>query len=53
MRPTLEALKQELVNRNIYLSHQRLKLLEYLTQNTCHPSVDRIYTVLLKEIFTL
>lgn len=53
MPPTFEDLKQELTDRKIYLSHQRLKVLEYLTQNTCHPTVDRIYTDLQKEISTL
>lgn len=53
MRPTFEDLKQELTDKKIYLSHQRLKVLEYLTQNTCHPTVDRIYTDLQKEISTL
>ncbi|HAF60322.1 MAG: transcriptional repressor [Clostridiales Family XIII bacterium] len=54
MELKLEELKQDLKRRNINLSHQRLKVLEYLTQNRCHPTVDQIYTDLLhKEIPTL
>lgn len=53
MIPSLEELKQELKNRNISMSFQRLKVLEYLTSNRCHPTVDRIYTDLHPEIPTL
>jgi Fur family peroxide stress response transcriptional regulator len=53
MELKLEELKQDLKRRNINLSHQRLKVLEYLTQNRCHPTVDQIYTDLHKEIPTL
>ena len=53
MKPLFEDLKQELKMKNISLSHQRLKVLEYLTQNQCHPTVDQIYTDLHKDIPTL
>ena len=53
MDPTFEDLRQELKTKNIGLSHQRLKVLEYLTQNRCHPTVDQIYTELQKDIPTL
>lgn len=53
MRSSFEELKQELKTKNIHLSHQRLKVLEYLTQNPCHPTVDQIYSDLHKEISTL
>jgi Fe2+ or Zn2+ uptake regulation protein len=53
MKTTLEDLKQELKNNNIHLSHQRLKVLEYLTQNHCHPTVDQIFIDLHKDISTL
>lgn len=46
-------LKQELKEKSINLSHQRLKVLEYLYNNRCHPTVDKIYTDLHKEISTL
>lgn len=53
MKTSFEDLKQELKIRNIHLSHQRLKVLEYLTQNHCHPTVDQIFTDLYKEMSTL
>lgn len=53
MKPLFEDLKQELKTKNISLSHQRLKVLEYLTQNQCHPTVDQIYTDLHQDIPTL
>lgn len=48
-----ENLQKELKNRNINLSYQRLKILEYLAQNQCHPTVDQIFTDLQKSISTL
>jgi Fe2+ or Zn2+ uptake regulation protein len=53
MKASLEDLKQELKINKINLSHQRLKVLEYLTQNQCHPTVEQIFTDLHKEIPTL
>lgn len=53
MKPSFDELKKELKLKNIYLSHQRLKVLEYLTLNQCHPTVDQIFTDLQKEIPTL
>ncbi len=53
MKTSLEDLKQELIYKNIHLSYQRLKVLEYLTQNHCHPTVDQIFTDLHKDISTL
>lgn len=53
MEPSFEALKQELKTKQINLSHQRLKVLEYLTQNRCHPTVDQIFTGLQKDLATL
>lgn len=53
MKPSLEYLRQELKAGNIHLSHQRLKILEYLAQNQCHPTVDQIFTNLQREISTL
>jgi Fe2+ or Zn2+ uptake regulation protein len=46
-------MRKELKKRNINLSYQRLKVLEYLAQNQCHPTVDRIFTDLQKDISTL
>jgi Fe2+ or Zn2+ uptake regulation protein len=53
MGTTLEALEKELKSRNIHLSYQRLKVLEYLFENRCHPTVDQIFTGLHKDIPTL
>ena len=53
MKPSFEDLKQELKIKNINLSYQRLKVLEYLSQNQCHPTVEQIYTDLQKDIPTL
>ncbi|MDR7855294.1 Fur family transcriptional regulator [Tissierella sp.] len=53
MKTTFENLSQELKNKNIRLSHQRLKVLEYMTNNRCHPTVDQIYNDLHKEIPSL
>lgn len=53
MNITFEELTNELKNKNIRLSHQRLKVLEYINNNKTHPTVDQIYTDLQKEIPTL
>lgn len=53
MTDSLEQLKTELSRHNIKLSYQRLKILEYLTQNRTHPSVDTIYNDLKDSITTL
>lgn len=53
MKPSFEDLKQELKSRSINLSHQRLKVLEYLAVNPCHPTADQIFTSLQKDIPTL
>jgi Fur family peroxide stress response transcriptional regulator len=53
MKPSLEDFKKELKMKNIRLSYQRLKVLEYLTRNQCHPTVDKIFTDLQKDIPTL
>ena len=45
----LAALKE----KNIRLSHQRLKVLAYLCQHLCHPTVDQIYQALRREVPTL
>ena len=49
----IEDILQDLKNKGIHLSHQRIKVLEYLTQNLEHPTVDRIYMSLQQEIPTL
>ncbi|WMJ78868.1 MULTISPECIES: Fur family transcriptional regulator [unclassified Sedimentibacter] len=46
-------LLNELKDNKIRLSHQRLKILEYLTQNHNHPTADQIYNGLHDEVPTL
>jgi len=53
LKLTFEDLSRELKNRNIRISHQRLKVLEYLMINRSHPNVDQIYNDLQKEVPTL
>lgn len=53
MKVKYEDLLSELKNKNIRLSHQRLKVLEYLTQNYNHPTADQIYNGLHDEVPTL
>ena len=53
MEPSYEKIEGELRKRNIKLSHQRLKVLEYLTVNRSHPTVDQIFIGLRKDMPTL
>ena len=53
MKPVLEDLKKKLKLKNIHLSYQRLKVLEYLIQNQCHPTVDQIFIGLQKSMPSL
>ncbi len=53
MEPSLESLSAEWKKRNIRLSYQRIKVLEYLTKYKSHPTVDQIYCNLLHEVTTL
>lgn len=53
MNPSFGEFKKEISRKGINLSHQRLKVLEYLYQNQCHPTVDQIFVDLQKDIPTL
>ena len=53
MEPTLITLSAELEKKNIRLSYQRLKVLEYLSKNKNHPTVDQIYNDLVDDVPTL
>jgi len=53
MNVQFENLSDELKGKNIRLSHQRLKILEYLTQNYNHPTADQIYNGLHDDVPTL
>jgi Fur family transcriptional regulator, peroxide stress response regulator len=47
------SLKEEMKKRKIPLSYQRLKILEYLSKNLCHPTVEQIFSHLLVSVPTL
>lgn len=53
MKLNFEELTKELKDKNIRLSHHRLKVLEFLNDNRIHPTVDQIYIELHKELPTL
>lgn len=53
MNENFEYLKEALQNNNIRPSHQRLKVLEYLSNNKTHPTVDEIFHHLKEEVPTL
>jgi len=48
-----ENMSNKLKKNKIRLSYQRLKVLEYLSKNHGHPTVDQIYNDLRKEVPTL
>jgi Fe2+ or Zn2+ uptake regulation protein len=50
---TIENAKTFLSQVGINPSYQRLRILEYLLNNLCHPTVDMIYSELIREIPTL
>lgn len=49
----LSELSHTLKTKNIRLTHQRLKVLEYLTENSNHPTAEQIYCALKGEIPSL
>ena len=53
MNKTLLELSNELKKNNIRLTHQRLKVLEHLSNSTNHPTVEQIYNALKKEVPSL
>jgi len=50
---TIENAKTFLSKVGINPSYQRLRILEYLLNNLCHPTVEMIYSELIREIPTL
>lgn len=50
---SIENAKTFLTDVGINPSYQRLRILEYLINNRCHPTVDMIYNELIHEIPTL
>ncbi|HEX7561533.1 MAG TPA: transcriptional repressor [Candidatus Humimicrobiaceae bacterium] len=53
MNPIFESLSGELLKKEIRPSYQRIKIFEYLMTQKSHPTVDRIFNDLIKEIPTL
>ena len=53
MNQKIENLAGKLLEKDIKPSYQRIKILEYLTINKTHPTVDKIFNDLAKEIPTL
>ena len=53
MKPSFKNLSDELLKKEIRPSFQRIKVLEYLINQPCHPTVDQIYNGLKKEVPTL
>ena len=53
MNISLEFITEQLNNKGIRPSYQRLKVLEYLYQKEGHPTVDEIYRSLLVDIPSL
>jgi Fur family transcriptional regulator, peroxide stress response regulator len=53
MNPDSKKLATRLASCNIRPSIQRIKILEYLINNQCHPSVDQIFQELQIDIPTL
>ncbi len=51
--PRFQDLRQELTAQGVRPSYQRLKILEYLINNQCHPTVGQIHQCLLPDIPTL
>lgn len=49
----IEKMKQKLVDRQVHLSHQRLKVLEYMAEHPVHPTVEQIYAALKPDMPTL
>lgn len=53
MKTNFDDMTSRLKDKNIRLSHQRLKVLEYLDHHRVHPTVEQIFHGLQKEIPTL
>lgn len=53
MKLTYTDLAKELKAKNIRLSHQRLKVLEYLNSHMTHPTVEQIFAGLQSEVPSL
>ncbi len=53
MQTNVERLIEQLQEHDIRPSHHRIRILQYLSDNLDHPTVDQIYTALKAELPTL
>jgi len=53
MKNVFENFYDRLNEKGLKPSHQRIKILEYLANNLCHPTADKILSEMKKEIPTL
>lgn len=49
----IDSFAQQLLDRNITPSRQRVLILKHLLENHCHPSVDQIFNALRSQVPTL
>lgn len=49
----MQALKEILLSKGIKPTYQRLKILKYLQKSCAHPTVDRIYQDIVKDMPTM
>lgn len=53
MENTIEKYREILDNKGIKSSHQRIKILEYLANNPCHPTAEKVLSDMKKMLPTL
>lgn len=53
MKIGVENITEKIKEKNVKPSLQRIKILEYLADNPCHPTADYIFNALLPEMPTL
>lgn len=53
MQVNTEDIIERLIEKDIRPSHYRIRILQYLHEDTNHPTVDQIYTALKDELPTL
>ena len=53
MAKQYDNISEILKEKNLKISHQRIKVFEYLSQNFCHPTADQILSELKKDLPTL
>ena len=53
MITNMDSTKKKLLEKKIRPTFQRLKILEFVDKNRCHPTVDMIYKSLSSEIPTI